>query len=181
MSKINAAAFAAGVLTLLVLLTMSQFPFVPLWALFIAWACYFHLGGGEKPEATFAVAVVHISIGVIASWLSALLLFANPLPGELGALLWGPLVIGLAIGILVRLSLLPWLAATPAIIYGYASIWAFLSVPGRFDLGALLSVSFNNAGIAILAAMLLGLCMGYANVRLVSWLTRESAVPVAMR
>lgn len=181
MSKINAAAFAAGALTLLVLLVMSRFPFVPLWALFIAWACYFHLGGSEKPESILAVAVVHISLGVIASWLSALLLFANPLPGELGELLWGPLVIGLVIGILVRLSVLPWLAATPAVIYGYASIWAFLSVPGHFDLGALLSVSFNNAVIAILAAMLLGVCMGYVNVRLAGWLAREPAVPMVTR
>jgi len=61
------------------------------------------------------------------------------------------------------MSLLAWLAVTPAIIYGYAAIWAFLSVPGRFDPGVLQSPTFNNAPIAIIVAVFLGTCCGYVN------------------
>ena len=72
--------------------------------------------------------------------------------------------------------LIAWLAATPAIIYGYAAIWAFLSVPGRFDVTVLGSWGMENALIAVLVAILLGTGLGYANACLVNWLTRERGV-----
>lgn len=172
MSKINAATFCAGLLTILVLLAMRHFPLVPLWALFIAWACFFHMGGGEQPGATLVTASVHIGVGAISAWLSALLLFANPFSGAIAEQLWPALVIGCAIALLVRMSLIPWLMATPAIIYGYASVWAYLSLPGRFDLAVLQSLSFDNAIIAIVVTALLGICMGYVNARLVQRLMR---------
>lgn len=172
MSKINAATFCAGLLTILVLLAMGHFPLVPLWALFIAWACFFHMGGGEAPKATFITAGVHIGVGAISAWLSALLLFANPFSGAIADQLWPALVIGGAIALLVRMSLVSWLMATPAIIYGYASVWAYLSLPGRFDLTVLQSLSFDNAVIAIVVTAFLGICMGYVNARLVQRLTR---------
>ena len=175
MSKINAPAFAAALLTMLVLLAMQQFPFIPLWALFISWACFFHLGGGEKPGETLLVTNIHLWTGIVASWLSALLLLANPFTDTMLAPVWGPVIIGLVIGLLVRMSLLPWLAATPAIIYGYAAVWAFLSVPGRFDATLLRFLTFDNAVIALLVASLLGTCLGYVNARFVAWLTREHA------
>jgi hypothetical protein len=173
MSRINAATLSASVLTLLTLLFMSRFPAVPLWALFIAWACYFHLGGGEQPRDTTFKVIVHMGLGAVAAWLSALLLFVNPVPGAWGELLWGPLVIACAIGILMRTSLIAWLSATPAIIYGYAAIWAFLGVPGRFDPTVLRSTGMENALVAVLVAIVLGVCLGYGNAVLARWLTRE--------
>ena len=176
MSKINAATFSASVLTLLTLLAMSRFPAVPLWAMFIAWACFFHLGGSEKPGETVFKVNMHMGLGALASWLSALLLLVNPFAGPWAELLWGPAVIAGAIALLMRTSLIAWLAATPAIIYGYAAIWAFLSVPGRFDVAVLGSWGMENALIAVLVAILLGTGLGYANACLVNWLTRERGV-----
>lgn len=180
MSKINAATLSASVLTLLTLLLMSRFPAVPLWAMFIAWACFFHLGGGEKPGETVLKASLHLGVGAVASWLSALLLLANPFAGPWAELLWGPAVIAAAIGLLMRASLLPWLAATPAIIYGYAAIWAFLVVPGRFDAALLRSAGMENALVAVLAAVLLGTGLGYVNARLAQWLARERGVAAGL-
>ena len=175
MSKINAATFSASVLTLLTLLAMSRFPAVPLWAMFIAWACFFHLGGSEKPGETVFKVNMHMGLGALASWLSALLLLVNPFAGPWAELLWGPAVIAGAIALLMRTSLIAWLAATPAIIYGYAAIWALLSLPGRFDIAVLCSWSMENALIAVLVAVLLGTCLGYINACLANWLTRERA------
>lgn len=180
MSKINAATLSASVLTLLALLLMSRFPAVPLWAMFMAWACFFHLGGSEKPGETMLTANLHMGLGALASWLSALLLFANPFAGPWAELLWGPVVIACAIGLLMRTSLVSWLAATPAIIYGYAAIWAFLSVPGRFDVAVLRSSGMENALIAVLVAIVLGTCLGYVNAGLARWLARERGVAAGL-
>ena len=173
MSKINAATFSASVLTLLTLLAMSRFPAVPLWAMFIAWACFFHLGGGDSPRGTWLKVILHMGLGAFASWLSALLLLANPFNGPLAQLLWGPVLIACAIALLMRTSLVPWLATTPAIIYGYAAIWAFLSVPGRFDQAALRSAGLENAIVAVLGAIVLGTCLGYINACIANWLARD--------
>ena len=180
MSKINAATFSASVLTLLTLLAMSRFPAVPLWAMFLAWACFFHLGGGDQSGAAVLKVNAHMGLGAFASWLSALLLLANPFAGPWAELLWGPVVIAAAIGLLMRTSLIAWLAATPAIIYGYAAIWAFLGIPGRFDAAVLRSWSMENALLAVLVAVLLGTCLGYANACLVNWLTRERGVAAGL-
>lgn len=180
MSKINAVAFSASILTMLVLLLMNHLPQVPLWALFISWACFFHLGGGDNPDAAWRLANIHIATGIIASWLSALIVLANPFSGALAAQLWAPLVIGLAIGLLARMGTIPCFAVMPAMIYGYAGVWAFLSVPGRFDPAVLRSLTFDNVLIAMITAVLLGTCLAYFNARLVGWLAREKS-PAAAR
>jgi len=173
MKKINAAVLSGFVLTTIVVFIMSAFPYIPVWATFIAWACFFHMGGGDKPNQAFVTTNVHMGIGAIASWLSALLLFTNPFATGLANQLWAPVLIGIVIAILVRMSTWPWLAMTSAIVYGYAAIWAFLSLPGTFNVEALMTLSFQNAVIAILVAVFIGTCGGYANARLVNLLANE--------
>jgi hypothetical protein len=85
-----------------------------------------------------------------------------------------PVVIGLMIGALFRMSVLARFSITPAIIYGYAGTFAFLGVPGRFNNEALLSLTFDNVLIALGVSLVLGASAGYINAILVQWLSTVS-------
>ena len=169
MKPINAVSLSGFTLTAIALYFLSYFPFIPAWAVFISWACFFHLDGGIDKNKAFFSTIRHIGLGAITSWLSALLVLNNPLASE-WAVLWAPLLIAAVIAVLMRLGSLIQFSVTPAIIYGYASIWAFLSVPGAFNQQTLLSLSFQNAIVAMLFCVLLGACAAYVNAMMVSWL-----------
>jgi hypothetical protein len=175
MSRINAACFCAALLTTVVLLLTQGFPALPVWSLFITWACFFHLGGDRDPASAFRITVTHVGLGVFTAWLTALLLFANPWTDSFLQQAWGPVIIGLVIGILVRLSAIGHFAVTPAIIYGYASVWAFLSIGEHFSLDALQSVSMRNVIVAIPPCILMGAAMGAVNAYMVDWLSKPEA------
>lgn len=177
MSRINAACLCAALLTTIVLLLTQPFPALPVWSLFITWACFFHLGGDRDPATAFRITVTHVGLGVITAWLTALLLFANPWSDTALNQAWGPVIIGLVIGVLVRLSVIAHFAVTPAIIYGYASVWAFLSIGEHFRLQALQSLSMQNVIVAIPTCILIGAVMGYFNARLVNLLSKSEAIP----
>lgn len=170
MKPINAITLSGFSLTAITLYLLSFFPFIPAWAVFITWACFFHMDGGINKNQAFFATLRHIELGAFASWISALIVLNNPLSGALADQLWAPVLIAAVIAVLMRLSVLIQFSVTPAIIYGYASIWAFLSVPGLFNQEILLSLSFQNAIIAISFCVLLGACAGYINSIMVSLL-----------
>src|SRR5688500_87700 len=170
MKPINAITLSGFTLTAIALYLLSFFPFIPAWPVFITWACFFHMDGGINKNQAFFATLRHIGLGAFASWVSALMVLNNPLSGVLADKLWAPILIASVIAVLMRLSVLVQFSVTPAIIYGYASIWAFLSVPGLFNKGILLSLSFQNAIIAISFCVLLGASAGYINSIMVSLL-----------
>lgn len=170
MKPINAISFSGFALTAIALYLLNYFPFIPAWPVFITWACFFHMDGGINKDQAYFATLRHIGIGALASWVSALLVINNPFSNALAAQLWAPILIGLVIAILMRLSVLIQFSVTPAIVYGYASIWAFLSVPGLLNQQTLLSLSFQNAILAIGFCVILGASAGYINAMLVSWL-----------
>lgn len=170
MRPINAITISGFTLTAIVVYLLSYFPYIPAWPIFITWACFFHLNGGVNKHQAFYSTILHIGVGALASWLSALLVINNPFPGELANQLWAPLLIAAIIAILMRLSVFTQLSVTPAIIYGYASIWAFLSVPGLLNQETLLSLTFQNAILAIWFCVVLGACAGYLNSSMVALL-----------
>ncbi len=179
MTRINASALCAGVLTTLVLCVMSHFPQVPLWAMFIAWACFFHLGGGEQAASSARMLLSHMGTGVLLAWCSALLILVNPWTQGLPGYLWAPLITGLIIAAILRASAWHWLSITPPIIYGFAAVWAYLSVSGRFRVDALLSYSMDNALVTIWLCIVLGTGLGYINARLVAALSSKCLQAIA--
>lgn len=170
MKPINAVTLSGFILTAVVLYLLGYFPFIPAWPIFITWACYFHMDGGINRNQAFFATILHIGTGALASWISALLVINSPFSGALANQLWAPVLIAAIIAGLMRMSTLVRFSITPAIIYGYASIWAFLSAPGLLNQDILLSISFQNAIIAILFCIVLGACAGYINAVLVGWL-----------
>lgn len=173
MDKINVSAVCAGLLTTLVLCAMSHFPQVPLWAMFIAWACFFHLGGSDQPAASARRLLMHMGTGAVLAWCSALLILLNPWTHGLTGYLWAPLLTGLIIAAILRASAWPLFSITPAIIYGFASVWAYLSSSGHFNLASLLSSRMDNALLAILLCVVLGTALGYLNAWLVTALSSK--------
>ena len=170
MKPIYAITFSAFTLTAVAIFLLGYYPYIPAWPIFITWACFFHLDGGNNKNQAFYSTITHIGLGAFASWLSALLIINNPLSGELANQLWAPILIAAVIAGLMRLSVFTRLSVTPAMIYGYASIWAFLSVPGLFNQEALLSLTFQNAIVAISFCILLGASAGYINSAMVALL-----------
>lgn len=170
MKPINAITLSGFTLTAIAVYLLGYFPFIPAWPVFITWACFFHMDGGINKNQAFFATLRHIGLGVFASWVSALLVINNPLSGELVNQLWAPILIAAVIAMLMRLSVFTQFSVTPAMIYGYASIWAFLSVPGLFNQEILLSLSFQNAILALGFCVVLGACAGYINAIMVAWL-----------
>src|SRR5271154_6296869 len=56
-----------------------------IWAVFIAWATFFHCGG---KEAGLAKAITHIVFGAIMAFIALLLVTQIPLAASLGLPLW---------------------------------------------------------------------------------------------
>ena len=167
MKPINAVTFSGFLLTAVALYLLSYFPFIPAWPIFITWACFFHMDGGVNKNQAFYSTILHVGLGALAAWISAILVLNNPFSGELASQLWAPVLIAAVIAGLMRISVLTQFCVTPAIIYGYASIWAFLSMPGLLSPVRLLSLSFQNAIIAIGFCIVLGASLGYLNALMV--------------
>lgn len=167
MNKLNAATLVAVVMTALVLYVLAWIPTIPVWAVFISWACFFHMNGGESRNRAWLDTLLHIGVGIVSAWLSALLVLSNPLTHASIGAWWGPIIIGLVIGALFRLGVSDRFSITPAIIYGYAGTFAFLSVPGRFSKESLLSLTMDNVVIAMGISLVLGISAGYVNAVIV--------------
>jgi hypothetical protein len=175
MSKLNIATAVATIMTILVLYALAATPYIPAWAVFITWACFFHLGGDENPGQAYFTTLQHVGLGITAAWLSALIVLVNPFSNAAVAAWWAPVVIGLVIGVLFRMGASPRFAITPAIIYGYAGTFAYLSAgPEKFSMQALLSFSFDNVLITLGACLLIGISAAYLNSVLVQRLSTAS-------
>lgn len=83
MKPINAVTFSEFVLTAVALYILGHFPFIPVWSVFITWACFFHMDGGVNKNQAFFANLRHIGLRAIASWISALIVLNNPLSGAL--------------------------------------------------------------------------------------------------
>ena len=174
MNKLDIATAVAIVMTTLVVYALGSLPFIPAWAVFISWACFFHMDGGENRDQAYLAILQHVGVGILAAWLSVLLVLNNPFNNALASEWWAPVVIGLIIGALSRMSALTRFSITPAIIYGYAGTFAFLNAPDRFSNEALLSLTFDNALISLSISLIFGASAGYLNAVLVQWLSAMS-------
>lgn len=180
MNQLNAVTLSAFALTTIVLYVLDFFTFIPLWAVFITWACFFHMNGGVDRNQAFTATIRHMTLGSVAAWISAIVLLNNPFHSALGQQLWGPVFIGAVIAIIARMSTTTLFNVTPAIIYGYASFFGFASTTGLFTLQHLLSISFNNALIAILFSTVVGALAGYANAALVAVLVGQKSSQISV-
>ena len=176
MTPLNASALTGAVLTVIALYILGFFPFIPGWAMFLTWACFFHMGGGVDRRQAYSATLLHLGLGIFTAWLSALAVLHNPFGSGLAQNLWAPVLIGLVIGLLLRTGTVARLAVTPAIIYGYAGTFAFLGTTGTFGVEPLLSLSFQNALVAMGTSIVIGASAGYVNAVLAALLSTPALV-----
>jgi Protein of unknown function (DUF1097) len=156
LSSLTAAALAAALVAAAAVLAFSQMPEPFVWAAFIGWASYDHSGATPQAALRSSAALV---FGVAIAWAVALVLAAGTLP--LGVPLATAIAAGIASFLIVLASAAPILSVVPATFYGFASMFAYLSlIPGAFTISALTALKWENAIVALPISLLIGTGLG---------------------
>ena len=131
---------------------------VLIWAVFIAWACFFATGGdGSALQNTIVCSI----LGAVLAWIALLLILGIPLAGVLTLPIWAGVVIGVTVLIMCLLAQINIFSTLPASVLGYASVAAYaLQTPDALSMSALTSGSFSNALIVVGVSLIVGAILG---------------------
>jgi hypothetical protein len=132
-----------------------------IWAIFIAWGCFYHCGGKETGLKNTIVCNI---AGAVVAWIALLIITKTGLADTIGLPLWGGIVVGVTVLIMVLLAKVPALATIPAMVYGYASVAAFALLTGKF--AELTAANFDNALIAVVVSMVVGAILGWISEKI---------------
>jgi hypothetical protein len=139
-----------------------------IWAAFIAWACFFQSGGDAK---AFRTTIVSNLFGVVVAWTTALAVASFP-----GVPAWSAGIVGISITLYILAAHIPAFSSIPAVTYGYASTFAFLTLsPTAFTPSAMLSATGQNALIVVPFSMIVGACFAYASALFAAQLNKLMA------
>jgi len=131
---------------------------VLIWAVFIAWACFFAIGGDEKALQNTIVCSI---LGAVLAWIALLIILGVPLAGMLTLPIWAGIVVGATVLIMCLLAQIEVFSALPASVLGYACVASLaLQTPPAFKIDALTSASFNNALVVIVISLVVGAVLG---------------------
>ncbi len=133
-----------------------------IWACFIAWASFFHCGGGEAGLKNSVVANIWGSLCATV----ALILVTQASGGSVPVI---SAIVGVTVAVMILGAHVPLLAAIPAAVYGYACTAAFgLLVTGADPMSAAIQTSpFLNISIS----MAIGGLFGYLSGKIAGMLT----------
>lgn len=130
------------------------------WALFIAWASFFHCGGTVDALKN---SVINNIFGAIVGWIGALLILEVPV---LTLIPRASIVVAITVIALVFAAHIKALSAIPAGFYGYASVFAYvLLAKDALTPQALLAVNMQNGLVAVIVAMVLGNVFGFVSAK----------------
>ncbi|MFC7052595.1 DUF1097 domain-containing protein [Hansschlegelia quercus] len=134
-----------------------------IWAAFAAWACFYHCGGDP---AAFRTTVVANLFGVVVAW-SAGLALATIAPGPV----LGATIVAASIAIYILAAYIPAFSSIPAVTYGYACTFSFLTQNAdAFTPTIMLSASSRNALLIVPFSMIIGACFGFVSAKLAGWI-----------
>jgi hypothetical protein len=159
LSSTTAAAVAAAIVAAAAVLAFSRMSDLLVWAAFIGWASYDHSGASPQAALRSSAALV---FGVVMAWAVAIVVASGTLPPTT------PLAMAIAAGIasfvIVAVSRVPVLSEVPAVFYGFATTFAYVSLaPGAFTIGALTRPDWQNALVALPISLLIGTGLGVAH------------------
>ena len=131
---------------------------VLIWAVFIAWACFFATGGdGNALKNTIVCSI----LGAVLAWIALLIILGIPLAGILTLPIWAGIVIGVTVLIMCLLAQIEMFSTLPASVLGYASVASYaLQTPDALSMSALTSPGFDNALIIIGVSLIIGAILG---------------------
>jgi Protein of unknown function (DUF1097) len=173
MGLIQALAISIGALAAVATyLFLGWLPSLSLWAVFIAWATFYHCGG---KEAGLTKTITHNIFGAVLAWIALVAVTKIPLGATLTLPVWAGICVGVTVFILVFAASNPALSDIPASVYGYAPVAAlslFIFSKGE-DLGAALtSASLGNPLINIVISMIIGALFGYVSEKIAGSLAK---------
>ncbi|WP_075215409.1 DUF1097 domain-containing protein [Mongoliimonas terrestris] len=141
-----------------------------IWAAFVAWAAFFHSGGGEGALKSNIPA--HIWGALMAT--IAFLLITNVAIGDLAmtAAIW----VGVTVAIMIAAAQVPLLGQIPSAVYGYACTAAYCIHRGvdlQDGLGSLAAGGLGvNPFLTVSASMIIGALFGYVSGKIAGALAK---------
>jgi hypothetical protein len=139
-------------------------PLALIWAAFVAWASFFATGGGTKG---FTKSLLANLAGIVIATLTLLAW------GALGAT---PLLLGILLvvgaGLLVLISYIELLSATPAAVLGFATTVGVVFATGTAVTDPL---SLTHPAIATAIAVAVGAAFGFVSEKVAGMLTKKAA------
>jgi len=128
-----------------------------IWAVFLAWASFFHLGGGFAGlRKTIVQNLFGVAMGIIA------LVFATQQPATLavGYAVWAAFGVALTVSVLVLASKFALLSDVPASLLGYVA--ALVVALPDFRLDKILAPSVENPLVGLIASLICGALLAFA-------------------
>jgi hypothetical protein len=137
-------------------------PFITIWAIFIAWASFYHCGGKEAGLKNSATANIWGIICAAVGLIVALTLGVTAVTAAI--------CVGVTVAIMILGAKVPALGAIPASVYGYASTAAAVLTSGALGNGAGAVVS---TAIAVAVSMVIGNVLGYISEKVAGSLVKS--------
>ena len=135
-----------------------------IWAAFIAWACFFAIGGDT---AALKNTIISSIFGAIIAWLALLIFLSIPLAETLTLPIWAGIMVAISVTVMCLIANYTIFSSIPAAVLGYASVAAFaLQTSEALTLNALTSVGFDNAIIVIILSLIAGAILGIASSKI---------------
>ncbi len=131
---------------------------VLIWVVFIAWACFFAIGGDGKALQNTIVCSV---LGAVIAWIALLIILGIPLANTLSLPIWAGIVVGVTVLIMCLLAHIEIFSSIPASVLGYASVAGYsLQTPDALTMGSLTSASLTNPLIIVVVSLVVGAILG---------------------
>ena len=135
-----------------------------IWAAFIAWACFFAIGGDSSALKNTIISSI---FGAIIAWLALLIFLSIPLAETLTLPIWAGIMVAISVTVMCLIASYTIFSSIPAAVLGYASVAAFaLQTSEALTLNALTSVGFDNAIIVIILSLIAGAILGIASSKI---------------
>jgi len=142
-----------------------------IWAVFIAWACFFVVGGDGMALLNTIVCSI---LGAVIAWIALMIILGIPLAGLLTLPIWAGIVVGVTVFIMCMLAQIGIFSTLPASVLGYASVAGYaLQTPDALSIDALTSLGTNNALIIIAISLVIGAALGILSGGIGKVLTSE--------
>ncbi|HRO49342.1 MAG TPA: DUF1097 domain-containing protein [Hyphomicrobium sp.] len=170
MDLITALAVSIGLLGgVATYLFLSPFGYgLQIWAAFIAWASFYHAGGGTSG---FTSSVLANLWGVLWGAITLIAITQTGYGSTLGLPLWAGICVAVGVALMILGAKISPFSAIPAQVYGFAATVAFTLLTNTAF--ALMRPDLSNPAIVIALSMVVGAVFGLVSQKLVGALTRS--------
>lgn len=150
MSKATALSISVGFFGALSTWLTAVVWQLPVWVLFLAWASFFFVGSG-LPGLVKSVACNWTGIAIATCTLLAV--------STTGSAVLLAVAVGIGSLTMVQVSRLPWVSATPAIVFGFAMTVGTIAATGH----PITTTGVSNPAVIAAATALVGAAFGIAS------------------